>query len=77
MTILHNLDMLIQYERIDAPKDANSRYGWKMYTSKKIAEFLGVRSLSVAIAAQEAKPIALIEEQLTQILAERLTVNLD
>lgn len=49
MTILEKLDMLVQYERIDAPKDKKSRFAWQMYMAHKIVDFLGARELTMML----------------------------
>lgn len=40
--------MLVEYERIDAPKSKKERIAWRMYISEKIVNFLGPRELCLA-----------------------------
>ncbi len=47
MNIKQKLDMLIEYERIDAPTDKKQRVAWSMYIAQKIVNFLGARELTL------------------------------
>lgn len=47
MDIKQKLDMLVEYERIDAPINKKERMAWKMYISEKIVNFLGARELTL------------------------------
>lgn len=47
MDIKQKLDMLVEYERIDAPTNKKQRMAWRMYISEKIANFLGARELTL------------------------------
>lgn len=47
MDIKQKLGMLIEYERLDAPKDKKSRAAWSMYLAQKIVNFLGARELTL------------------------------
>lgn len=46
MNVPEKLDMLIKYERIDSPTTKKERFAWGMYTSEKIANFIGAAALS-------------------------------
>lgn len=39
--------MLVEYERIDAPKSKRERIAWSMYVSHKIVDYLGNRELTL------------------------------
>lgn len=47
MDIKQKLDMLVEYERIDAPTNKKERIAWRMYISEKIVNFLGARELTL------------------------------
>lgn len=47
MDIQQKLDMLVKYERIDAPTNKKERMAWRMYISEKIVNFLGARELTL------------------------------
>lgn len=47
MDIKQKLDMLVEYERIDAPTNKKQRMAWRMYISEKIVNFLGARELTL------------------------------
>lgn len=47
MDIKQKLDMLVEYERIDAPTNKKERMAWRMYISEKIVNFLGARELTL------------------------------
>lgn len=47
MDIIKKLDMLVEYERIDAPTNKKERLAWRMYISEKIVNFLGARELTL------------------------------
>lgn len=47
MEIQQKLEMLIEYEKLDAPTTKKERLGWSMYMANKIVNFLGVRELSL------------------------------
>lgn len=47
MDIIKKLDMLVEYERIDAPANKKERLAWRMYISEKIVNFLGARELTL------------------------------
>lgn len=48
MEIQQKLEMLIEYEKLDAPTTKKERLGWSMYMANKIVNFLGTRELSLA-----------------------------
>ena len=47
MEIQQKLEMLIEYEKLDAPTIKKERLGWSMYMANKIVNFLGARELSL------------------------------
>jgi len=47
MEIQQKLEMLIEYEKLDAPTTKKERLGWSMYMANKIVNFLGARELSL------------------------------
>ncbi len=47
MDIKQKLDMLVEYERIDAPTNKKERMAWRMYISEKIVNFLRARELTL------------------------------
>lgn len=47
MDIRQKLEMLIEYEKLDAPTTKKERLGWSMYMANKIVNFLGARELSL------------------------------
>ena len=47
MEIQKKLEMLIEYEKLDAPATEKERLGWSMYMANKIVYFLGARELSL------------------------------
>lgn len=47
MNIQQKLEMLIEYEKLDAPVTQKERHAWSMYMANKIVNFLGSRELSL------------------------------
>lgn len=47
MDIQQKLEMLIEYEKLDAPTNKKERLAWSMYMANKIVNFLGARELSL------------------------------
>lgn len=57
MNAKENMDMLVDYERIDRPTDAKQRLCWAQYIADKIVKYCGTRELCLGMLNADVERI--------------------